>query len=66
VFNPLSAYRAMSNTAFAAYGAVRREETWKNIVHLKQTQSNSMTASGIRHLKKNPKKYIQRRKNKDE
>jgi methylisocitrate lyase len=39
VLYPLSAFRAMSRAALAVYGAIRREGTQKNVVHLMQTRT---------------------------
>jgi methylisocitrate lyase len=39
VLYPLSAFRAMSKTALAVYGAIRREGTQKSVVELMQTRA---------------------------
>ena len=39
VLYPLSAFRAMSKTALAVYGAIRRDGTQKNVVDLMQTRA---------------------------
>jgi methylisocitrate lyase len=39
VLYPLSAFRAMSKAALEVYGAIRRDGTQKNVVHLMQTRA---------------------------
>lgn len=39
VLYPLSAFRAMSQAALAVYGAIRKDGTQKNVVHLMQTRA---------------------------
>ena len=39
VLYPLSAFRAMSRAALEVYGAIRRDGTQKNVVHLMQTRT---------------------------
>jgi methylisocitrate lyase len=52
VLYPLSAFRAMSKTALAVYGALRKEGTQKNVVDLMQTRAELYDVLGYNEYEK--------------
>jgi methylisocitrate lyase len=52
VLYPLSAFRAMSNTALAVYGALRKEGTQKNVMDLMQTRAQLYDVLGYNEYEK--------------
>ena len=52
VLYPLSAFRAMSRTALAVYGALRKEGTQKNVVDLMQTRTELYDVLGYNEYEK--------------
>jgi methylisocitrate lyase len=52
VLYPLSAFRAMSNTALAVYGALRKEGTQKNVMDLMQTRAELYDVLGYNEYEK--------------
>jgi methylisocitrate lyase len=52
VLYPLSAFRAMSKTALAVYGALRKEGTQKNVVDLMQTRAELYDVLGYHDYEK--------------
>ena len=52
VLYPLSAFRAMSNTALAVYGALRKEGTQKSVMDLMQTRAELYDVLGYNEYEK--------------
>jgi methylisocitrate lyase len=52
VLYPLSAFRAMSNTALAVYGALRKEGTQKSVMDLMQTRAQLYDVLGYNEYEK--------------
>jgi methylisocitrate lyase len=52
VLYPLSAFRAMSNTALAVYGAIRKDGTQKSVMDLMQTRAQLYDVLGYNEYEK--------------